>query len=442
MIAADVKLLPPQRFVFADRTERRIVLSFAWLAVLFALNQTGLGILDYVPLAVMRAGQAAMAGSTLLLALLGLLEIPRLPAFHRRLVVALVALNLFHAIIGTLFGGIRSIFHAESALLTLALVPVMMDSRMWLAILRGLFLCGMLLVALNTVPVLHWSGWIQLPSTSVPRLIDVGRDLSHLDPLSFGIFGRTENHVVQGHTFARLQGWSVEPLHWSYFVVLTLASGLILRTLSVTRRDRRRYRWCFMLLAVHMLFVWSSSLVVTMAAWIATMTGYYLLRQVHLFRKKPAGLLFLVTVLGTGFVIPFVLANIPNLYQWFEADQTTAEAGNWGGKTDFLYLGSALFTRFMPWNRPSVTASHNLILDTYLHYGYFLSLPLLIFLYWFMRRAVNDQPLGIKAAAVLVVLCHTLLVPTAMFYPGGALSVILVVIVAYYRRHGPIAAAQ
>jgi hypothetical protein len=436
VIATHVRFLPTQAFLNADRTERRIILSLASVAVLFALQQTGFGFLDYVPATVLRACQAVMVGSTLLLALLGAVEVARLPRLHRRLVFAVIGMNVFYCAAGMAYGGIRPIFHLESVLVALALVPVMVDSRIWLSILRGLFVGGTVLSALNMVPLLHWAGWVNLSPTSIPRLIDIGQDISYLDPLSFGIFGRTENHQVAGRFFARLQGWALEPLHWAYFVVLTLVCGLILRALSTNRRDNRIYRWCFALLGVHMFFLNSSSLVFTIAAWGATLTGFVMLRQVHLFRKKPAGLLFFVTVIGTGFLIPFTLASVPDLYQWFEVEQTTGEGGNWADKIDFLYLGPTLFTRFMPWNRPSVTASHNLILDTYLHYGYFLSLPLLVFLYWFMRKAVTAQPLGMIAAALLVVLCHTLLLPAAMFFPSCALFVMLVVIAGYYRRHG------
>ena len=436
LLVADVRSPPTQFVGVGRRYSRRIVVPLAVLAVFFAVQQTGFGILDYVPLAVTRASQVLLIGATLLLAFLGATQFAHLPLYHRRVVLAFIALNTFYGLGSALFGGVRPIFHLESAILACACVPVIRDSRVWIAILRGFFWAGVVLVALNTVPLLHWAGWVSLPNQFVRRLIDTGVDLSSYDPLSFGIFGRTENQVVVGRFFARLQGWALEPLHWGYFVILTLAAGLILRSLDASRWHSRRYAWAFLLLVSHTFFIGSSSVSLTLFGWMACVAALAVMRGVPWLTRGSGPVVFFTAVIGTGFVIPFALAMIPEIDWWLETEDITGEGSNWRDKIRFLALGPALFTRFVPTFAAEPLTSHNLILEMYLRYGYILVLPLLVFLYWVIRNGISGRPLGFASAILLIVLCHLLLVPTAMFYPAGTLFVIFGLTAAYYQRHG------
>lgn len=416
----------------ALRRERYLVLPLAAVAVLFALQQSGLGILDYLPELWTRTLQAGLVACTLLMALVGAVNMLRMPALHRQLVFALVGLNVLYGVATVFFGGVRLIFHLGSISFALAVIPMLADSRIWIGILRGFFWCGMALIVLNTVTLAHWAGWVELEPETIRRLVDADVDLSHLDPASFWIFGRTENHTVPGWFFARLQGWALEPLHWGYFAVLILCSGLMLREIATSPWGGIFYGPCFALIGVHLFFIHSMSVFVTLAAWFVSMGVLAAIRLWQRTRKREAAILFFATVIGTGFVIPFALALVPEAALILYTEEITGKGTNWASKIGFLDLGAGLFTRFVPSREFESLASHNLILERYIHYGYFLVAPLLGFLYWFVRHAVSGQPFRLAAAALLALLCHLMLVPSAAFYPSGVLFFALAIAAAYY----------
>jgi hypothetical protein len=430
------RVAAPQIFAVPIEAPRGLVTPLAGAAIFFALQQTGLGFLDYLPLPVTRVLQALLAGSTLLLAFIGLVDVFQLPRFHRRVILSVTALNLFYMAMSLAFGGVRPIFPLESAVFALAMVPVIRDSRVWLRLTRLMFWMIVILIALNMVTLVHWAGWVDLPNEYIVRLVDTGEDLSYHDPLSFGLFGRTENQAIVGRFHARLQGWALEPLHWAYFVAIALAFGFFLRRIAPTAKSRRRYSLALILIAAHLYFVNSASATVTIAAWLGCMASLIVIYLFGPLRRRAGGLLFIAAALGTGFLIPFALAMIPDIDYWFETEDVTGEQGNWKGKVDFLALGAGLFTRFLPIAGSELQASHNLLLEKYLHYGYFLVAPLLVFLYRFVRTGVSAGSAPMSAMTLLILLTHTLLVPSAMFYPGGALCFILGFTAAdYYRVH-------
>jgi hypothetical protein len=414
--------------------ERHVIVPLSMVAVFFAVQQAGLGALDYLPEALTRVLQACMVTSVVLLALLGVANLSGLPVFHRRMVFALIALNSFYAAASVLFGGIRPLFHLESIVFALALVPIISDSRAWLALLRLLYWGTLTLIALNTITLAHWAGWINLQPEVIPRLVDTGADISHLDPFSFGIFGRTESFEVENQFFARLQGWALEPLHWGYFVALAIACGLILQAVSRGRLQKHIYAWSIALPVVHLIFVRSASVFVTLAAWVGAVLLFTLIRRLPWCRRKEALLLFVVVVLGTGFAIPFALALMPDVALLLYTEDVTGKGTNWETKIGFLSLGTDIFTRFIPLANPDLQTSHNLVLEMYLHYGYFIVFPVLAFFYWFLRHAVIEQPTSFIAAGLLVALCHMTLVPTVLFYPSGTLFLALLMVAAHFNR--------
>jgi len=416
------------------QSQTYLTLLFAMLTVLFALQQTGLALLDYLPDAVTRILQSALVGATIAMASLGIANFARLPKSQSRILVMFIALNLFYGVASALFGGVRLLFHFESVVVPLALAPMISDPRIWRAMLRGMFWGGMTLIVLNMVTLLHWAGILHLNPVFIPRLVDVGRDISSLDAYSFGIFGRTENFEVTGQFFGRLHGWALEPLHWGYFATMTLACGMLLYALSHSARERLLYLCAFAIIAVHWYFIHSASVFLTLTAWLVAVAMLGFVRLWRRLRKRETFISFVGVILGIGFAVPFALSFIPEIETLLYSEQVTGKGSNWSMKIGFLGLGSDLFTRFLPLYDPDLETSHNLVLEMYLHYGYFLIVPLLYFFYAYLRRTVNDTPMMLSAAALLVLVCHLMLVPNAMFYPGGVLLLGLVMITAEYRR--------
>ena len=420
-----------------SRDERSLRFLLFVIAVLFVLQQSGLQVIDYLPRLAIRTAQAILVGSFLLLALWGMANYTRLPKFHARLIAVWAALNVFYGIGDLLFGSIAPLFHFESIVFALAVIPLIRDWGMWVSMMRGLFWGGIVLMALNMVPLLHWAGWVDLRPEIVPRLIETDVDLSHLDPYSFGIFGHTENHLILGRFSGRLQGWSLEPLHWGYFVLLTLACGLLLQTLHASRQRKLFYRMFFVLIAVHAYFVNSASVYLTLAIWFVSMAVFVTTRRWNWLAYRQ-NYLFLALMISIGLILPFLLLLIPHAEQLFYTEQVIGKGSNWESKLGFFQLGSQLFTRFLPMDMSHIEVSHNLILSTYITYGYFLIIPLFGFILWYCRRAVQDQPLGVAAASLLTLVTHLFLAPSFLFYPSGVLfmSFAMVVPSGYLHSQG------
>lgn len=422
-------------FVSASGQQRYLLILLTWIAVLFALQQAGLGFLDYLPVAITRLLQMVLIGGTTAMAMLGAAHITSLPRFHARIVFLLVFMNVIYCALGLLFGGLKPLFYIESAVFAFALVPLLGDSRLWQGTLRAWFWIIAVLIALNTVPLMHWAKWVDLEPRYIPRLIDSGEDISDLDAYGFGIFGRTESYLAPGQFFGRLQGWALEPLHWGYFVALGIACALLLCGLTRRRGQRLTY-WCVLpLFALHLRFVSSSSVLITFAMWILLVTMLWFTRRWAWGRRRETPLLFLSAIIGVGFIGPFALAYIPDIQLLLLADDSLGERDNWGDKIEFVTLGSELFVRFLPITRADLQTSHNLVLGMYIHYGYFLVAPLLAFFYWFVRQAISGLPMLLAAGGILILMTHLLLVPPLMFYPSGALFLGLQLVAAdYYRR--------
>ncbi|HTE39523.1 MAG TPA: hypothetical protein VK629_01765, partial [Steroidobacteraceae bacterium] len=421
-------------FITAAGGQRYLLALLTAIAVAFALQQAGLGLFDYLPGVMARLFQAVFILSTATLALLGAVYITRTPAFHQRITVYLGLLYLTYGAFAVAFGGLRPLFYLESIVFALALVPVLADSRLSIGISRVWFWVCACLVALNSVTLMYWAGWIDLEPTFIPRLIETGEDLSDLDAFSFGIFGRTESLPDVGMFFGRLQGWALEPLHWGYFVLLAVASALLV--CSQSRRQQERFAiYCMLpLMLAHLMFVSSSSVVLTLGGWFLSLAMLGCTRRLAWGRRHETGLLFFALVIGVGVIVPFSLMFIPDIQLLLVADQALGEGENWADKLEFLSLGPQLFVRFMPLAGDDFQTSHNLVLGVYVKYGYFLVVPLLAFLYWFIKRAISGLPIVLAAGSLLIMLTHLLLVPPAAFYPSGALFFALALITADQHR--------
>ena len=95
---------------------------------------------------------------------------------------------------------------------------------------------GLVLISLNFVSLLYWLYDADMLIGQVEWYTDFDR--TDLDPFYFGLFGLTESYATNafGISFGRLQGWSVEPQHWGYFVFLILSALLALRGMGVLGR--------------------------------------------------------------------------------------------------------------------------------------------------------------------------------------------------------------
>lgn len=424
-----------QTYISAPGDQIYLLLLLSFVTALFALQQTGFGLLDYMSATATRLLQLTLVGSMVLMAMLGITYITRLPKFHARIVFALVAINVLYGAISLLFDGVDPLFHAESVAIALGLTVMLGNPALWFTLLRVFFWSGIVLALLNCVPLLYWAGWLHLEPTFIPRLIQSDDDISGMDAYSFGMFGRTESFPVAERFFARLHGWALEPLMWGYFVVLCLACGLMVAKLTPSWRERLCCYCAIAFLAVPLGFIFSASVMFTVASWLLALAMLAAVRRWRWSSQRETEILFLTVVMGVGFLIPFSLSLIPGIQTLIMTEQVIGKGDNWGDKIEFLNLGPELFMRFFPQVQTGPLASHNLVLGMYLHYGYFLVAPLLVMLYWYLRHAVSHLPGGLAAAGLLILLSHLTLVPPAFFYPAGTLFLAIALAAAeYYRR--------
>jgi hypothetical protein len=335
--------------------------------------------------------------------------------------IGYTVLALFHGLfkqaLGT-DGNLQMVF--ESVVVAFLMLPIISDRNVLHRFLKLNFTFGIALIALNMVTVLHWLQVLSLPNRYVTRY--ASEDIYATDPLHFGLFGLTENFPYPGHPFGipRLQGFSFEPIHWAYFVLLTLSSGLFV--LALERRPGRTggFAAAFALIAVHLFFVYSSAALFAFVVWLGVLALFALLRRTMNTRRE-SRYAFLALVITPGFIVPFIVARIPSIAVFLIAEDVLNKGSNWESKVGFLGMGSALYTRFFPMTGEIPAAGHNLVLSTYLQFGYFLTVPLLLFLAVFLKRTFHGTTFPVLAAGSLAVLAHSLLVPPLIFYPTGAM---------------------
>jgi hypothetical protein len=353
-----------------------------------------------------------------------------------RMLGGYASITILHAILNQILTGDGKLFiSSEAVLFALVMLPIISDKRVLLRFVRLNFILGIVLIALNMVTVLSWLNIITLPYRQVPR-IGGEPGLLELDPLSFGLFGLTENYVYPGHPFemARLQGFSLEPINWAYFVLLTLSCGVWLLPTITSPRKRLWLALLFSLIVVHIFFVYSSVAFIAVTAWILVLVVLGFVRRHPAFKRREALIGFLTVVLTPGLLIPFLIARIPNVALYLVAEDVLNKGSNWESKIGFLSMGNALYTQFLPTAGVTPSAGHNLILMTYLQFGYFLSIPLLVFLFWFVKRTLVGTPFPVLAGSALAMVAHTLVVPPGLFYPAGAMWVLMAIGLAYHSR--------
>jgi len=365
-------------------------------------------------------------------ALMGVLQIISKQLFV--LVITYVIICLIYAALSKIGNDISYLFYLKAIVITLVMIWIIRDYRRIKFILWLNFLLGFTLILLNSVTILHWLDLINLSYESVPR-VGGEKDLYHLDPYHFGFFGLTENYVYPGSYFgtARLQGWSSEPLHWSYFVLLTFSCAAMLISIYRNTIIRSLLVVSMFVIGIHIFFMQSSTIIISVWAIVLTVMAFKIIKWLKISDNKITHLIFFVMVIVPGLLIPFFLATVPGVYDIFLQDTVFGEGDNWETKLIFLTLGSDLYYHFLPSPSSFDLTTHNLILEKYLVAGYFLLAPLLWFIYKYLKY-IGNKSSWMVVATITVVIAHTLTIPTQFFYPSGAMWFFIIAGLASFKR--------
>lgn len=289
---------------------------------------------------------------------------------------------------------------------------------------------GSVCVFLNSCVLLSFFGIVNLPYRMSERV--GGGSVSDAVYLrDYGLFGRTEIGPDKLY-LCRLQGWSFEPIHWAYFVFLTIACCLFLWGLSDWKMKKKVLLPMLLLSCVHLFFVQSTT------AWIVFMMaagligGFFVSR--HALGNFAYILVFLCIVVVIGFLAPSLLATIPGVENFFYMETLFGEGANWENKLGFVSLGSDIFKRFLPNAQYAGGTAHNLIMNIYMAYGY-LGLPLILWLEWEIIRTIvwTDNKM-LQGAIILSLVVANHQAPEQLFYPSGAIWFLAAVAVMGYCR--------
>jgi hypothetical protein len=282
---------------------------------------------------------------------------------------------------------------------------------------------GVACVVLNTVPVLHFSRLMTLPTTYVER-IGGGWDATSVKILSFGWFGRSEWEIypAAGVWWNRLHGWSFEPIHWAYFVLWTAVCCLLLLSQPLGKAARRSLWAALAFIVVHLYFVYSAAAFIVLALTLVVVLWHSLASRVS--PKLSLAAIYLGIVVGGGLVGPMVLAMTPGLTQMITEEKVASKGDNWESKVAFVRLGSQVLTRVVPDPAMAEGAGHNLVLSTYLAFGVFGVLPLLVFEWRFLRFMLHSPPRFVQVAGLFSLVAINHQVPWMLYYPLGAIWVV------------------
>jgi len=283
------------------------------------------------------------------------------------------------------------------------------------------FLLSFALIAFNSILILHWLDFINLNYDYVSR---VGGDhhLEYLDPIHFGIFGVSENDSFQKFFIdtPRLQGWSSEPLHWSYFVFMNILLCLTLINHSNNEKQKIVLYFCLLFSSCYLYFLHSSTVLLSCLAILIFFILYkFFISKIFLRKLTRAKFFYFFSIIVPGLIFPFILANLPQVELIFQNGNFLNEGSNWANKIGFVGIEN-LEVIFFPSSVSSDSlSSHNLILTNYISAGYFLSFPLLLFFYLIVKQSVlninNIWPLCIFITMISLVIDSSLIYPTTVF---------------------------
>jgi hypothetical protein len=398
------------------------VTFYAWETSNFQVLQS---VHEGGPWLVRNAVELGLPVAVVLLALLTVAQHARKAARFSLLGRAYLWLGAFTLLVTLVWGApapARLMF--QGMVFALIMDMVLQERGRLVRFLWGNAVVGVTCVMLNTVPVLQFARLITLPTTYVERM-GGGWEASGVKILSFGVFGRSEwnSYPLRGVWFNRLHGWSFEPIHWAYFVLWTAVCCLLLLSQPLGQTARRSLRAALALLFVHLYFVFSAAAFLVVALSAALVLWHRLASVIS--PKLSRAAIYLVVVLGGGLVGPIALAVTPAFTQMITEETVFSKGDNWESKVAFVRLGpQVILTRVVPDPEMAEGAGHNLVLSTYLAFGVFGVLPLLVFEWRLLKFTLHAPRRSVQAAALLSLAAINHQVPWMLYYPLGAIWVV------------------
>ena len=281
--------------------------------------------------------------------------------------------------------------------------------RFWLVI----SITGLVLISLNFVSLLYWFYDADILIGQVERYTDFDR--TDLDPFYFGLFGLTESYATNafGISFGRLQGWSVEPQHWGYFVFLILSALLALRGMRVLGRG---FLFSAILVIIPCIpFLNSSSVYISLFMSVSTMVILCIYKKIF-GGNYSSFLVYFLLILFSGFIVPFAIAFFLDV-EFFYFENMFQEGSNWKGKIEFILIGASLPFIFFP-NSYSIEITHNFILNMYINTGWIIMIPVLVFAFKLVDALVLKDNLYLSCSAIIFLVAHLFLIPSIVFFPS------------------------
>jgi hypothetical protein len=320
--------------------------------------------------------------------------------------------------------------HLKSIALLICSLLIIKSKENLMIFIRINFTLGMILIILNMVTLFHWLDIFNLSYEQISR---VGGEtiMPQLDPYSFGIFGRTESYIGVGDIIPRLQGFSSEPLHWGYFVLMTFSMGMLLYAKTSDGKFKYLLSSSLIVVLIYSYFIKSTTIYISFIYIAACFVIMLIVFNINRIRKYKKISMFFFIILVPGFIIPFTLVLMSNVEQIFQTESVFNEGGNWKGKIDFLYLSSNLFMQFLPSGSSYIPITHNLILDTYIKFGYLLIIPLLFALFEFINISISYNKYS-NLAVITFLVTATLAAPYTIFLPSGVLWAAVIFGVTYH----------
>lgn len=310
----------------------------------------------------------------------------------------------------------------KTSVVTLAMLRILASRKSLNRLIIINFAFGFIAVLLNTIPLLKFSGLFELHGVPISR---VGGELLRpdLDPVSYGIFGLTENHVDSGNSFPRLQGWSSEPQNWAYLVFYVLGFGALLAKFI---KNEVVIFPLLLIVCVHLFFIGSTA---AFLSFMGVLAGVFLVvgaDRIGFIKLNPWFFLF-VFILIPGLLIPFFLGVIPFVESRLMHLNLMGEGENWIQKLSFLDYGLGLYFRSIPDSQDAFHSTHNFILNTYLDFGYVFLTPLIYFFYRFSRHMVSLRSYTLLLASGFWLVSNTLLAARGFYLPIAGVFVMVLI---------------
>ncbi|MDC6452817.1 hypothetical protein OAW68_04480 [Alphaproteobacteria bacterium] len=328
------------------------------------------------------------------------------------------------------------IYLLQSLCVLFAMLPVILNRRLCLFLVKYTYLFGLLLIMFATVPALHWSGFFLLENEQVLRVIgDV--TYKELNPISFGVFGLTESVPYPNNplNLPRLNGFSFESIHWAYFSILTLVNLLIFWSQNNSKKYRVFLFTSFILILFHIFLVFSLASFIVIGTSIIFVLFFVIFE--FFIKLKVTTVRYIVyfgAVIFPGFLLPAILAIIPDILKNVDYLNFLGKQGNWDTKLGFTTESWDYFIVILPKLELVQQAGHNLTLYLYLQFGLLVTLTFLVFLWLFIKKTISSKSTAFNWATVLALLTHLYLVPIQFFWPSGVMTFMILLGVAHYSR--------